>query len=68
MLLHLFYVARSCCTSLVGWLIVLIELMDSPMRRRGTPSPIVFKKESCSAPCLFEVIGLGCGFGPLNNR
>lgn len=67
--LHLFYVAKIAAYIFVGWAIVI-----------STPGidgffdvtswyaePIVFQKIVLYT-MLFEVIGLGCGFGPLNNR
>lgn len=58
-ILHLFYVAKIAAYILGGWLLV-----------RGADSYtdfIVFEKIVLYT-MLFEVIGLGCGFGPLNNR
>jgi hypothetical protein len=57
--LHLFYVAKIAAYILGGWLLV-----------RGADSYtdlIVFEKVVLYT-MLFEVVGLGCGFGPLNNR
>jgi hypothetical protein len=57
--LHLFYVAKIAAYILVGWLLV-----------RGADNwfdLIVFEKIVLYT-MLFEVVGLGCGFGPLNNR
>ncbi len=57
--LHLFYVAKIAAYILGGWLLV-----------RGADSYtdlIVFEKIVLYT-MLFEVVGLGCGFGPLNNR
>ncbi|MFW0783647.1 DUF3556 domain-containing protein [Gordonia sp. CPCC 206044] len=67
--LHLFYVAKILLYVFVGWVIVI-----------STPGidgffdvtawydePIVFQKVVLYT-MLIEVVGLGCGFGPLNNR
>jgi hypothetical protein len=57
--LHLFYVAKIVAYILGGWLLV-----------RGADNwfdLIVFEKIVLYT-MLFEVVGLGCGFGPLNNR
>ncbi|MGB3303932.1 MAG: DUF3556 domain-containing protein [Gordonia sp. (in: high G+C Gram-positive bacteria)] len=67
--MHLFYVVKILAYILIGWAIVI-----------STPGidgffdvtswytePIVFQKIVLFT-MLFEVIGLGCGFGPLNNR
>ncbi|WP_225731435.1 MULTISPECIES: DUF3556 domain-containing protein [unclassified Nocardia] len=63
--LHLLYVAKIGGYLLVGW---LIALSTNGIRGLGDWSePIVFQK-AVLYTLLFEVIGLGCGFGPLNNR
>ncbi len=66
--LHLFYVAKILAYIVVGWLIMLstkgIGFLDVG---RWWSEPIVFQKVVLYT-LLFEVIGLGCGFGPLNNR
>lgn len=67
--LHLFYVGKILAYLLVGWAIVI-----------STPGidgffdvtawynePIVFEKVVLYT-MLIEVVGFGCGFGPLNNR
>lgn len=67
--LHLFYVLKILAYIVVGWAIVV-----------STPGidgffdvtawynePIVFEKVVLYT-MLIEVVGLGCGFGPLNNR
>lgn len=59
-ILHLFYVVKIGLYILGGWLIAL--RVDG-----GWDEPIVFQKVVLYT-MLFEVIGLGCGFGPLNNR
>ena len=67
--LHLFYVAKIALYILGGWLVVLSTrgidgFTDVAQWWR---EPIVFEKVVLYT-MLFEVIGLGCGFGPLNNR
>jgi hypothetical protein len=67
--LHLFYVVKILAYVLVAWLVVL--------GTRGIDGftdvaawyhePIVYQKVVFFT-MLFEVVGLGCGFGPLNNR
>lgn len=67
--LHLFYVVKILLYILGGW------LFASATRGLGGfthvaswwSEPIVFEKVVLYT-MLFEVIGLGCGFGPLNNR
>jgi len=57
--LHLFYLAKIAAYILGGWLLI-----------RGADSYtnfVVFEKVVLYT-MLFEVVGLGCGFGPLNNR
>jgi hypothetical protein len=56
--LHLFYVVKILAYIGVGW---LFTIGHSPT------DPIVFQKVVLFS-MLFEVVGLGCGFGPLNNR
>ncbi|WP_204806612.1 DUF3556 domain-containing protein [Mycobacterium riyadhense] len=67
--LHLFYVVKVLLYILVAWLIVFstkgIEGFTDV--RSWYAEPIVFEKVVLYT-MLFEVIGLGCGFGPLNNR
>lgn len=67
--LHLFYVVKILLYILVAWLIVLTTTGINGFA--GVMSwysePIVFEKVVLYT-MLFEVIGLGCGFGPLNNR
>lgn len=67
--LHLFYVVKILLYILVGWLIVLTT--DGVDGFTAVSSwwtePIVFQKVVLYT-LLFEVVGLGCGFGPLNNR
>ncbi|PYE19224.1 transmembrane protein DUF3556 [Williamsia limnetica] len=67
--LHLFYVLKIILYVLVGWLIVLSTAGIDGFTNVGSwwTEPIVFQKIVLYT-MLFEVIGLGCGFGPLNNR
>src|SRR5258708_5586109 len=67
--LHLFYVVKILLYILVAWLIVLsTKGIDGFTNVRSWyAEPIVFEKVVLYT-MLFEVIGLGCGFGPLNNR
>src|ERR1700756_5910830 len=67
--LHLFYVVKILLYILVAWLIVFstkgIEGFTNV--KVWYAEPIVFEKVVLYT-MLFEVVGLGCGFGPLNNR
>lgn len=67
--LHLFYVLKIGLYVLGGWLIVLgtrgIDGFTDVAHWYA--EPIVFQKVVFYT-MLFEVVGLGCGFGPLNNR
>ncbi|WP_280410969.1 DUF3556 domain-containing protein [Nocardia asiatica] len=67
--LHLFYVAKICLYVLGGWLVVLTTDGIDGWADVGDwrSEPIVFQKIVLYT-LLFEVLGLGCGFGPLNNR
>ncbi|OBK14845.1 DUF3556 domain-containing protein [Mycobacterium asiaticum] len=67
--LHLFYVVKILLYILVAWLIVLsTKGIDGFTNVRAWyAEPIVFEKVVLYT-MLFEVVGLGCGFGPLNNR
>src|SRR5215213_6700730 len=67
--LHLFYVAKVAAYVLGGWLIALSTAgVDGFFNVHAWyAEPIVFQKIVLYT-MLFEVIGLGCGFGPLNNR
>jgi hypothetical protein len=56
--LHLFYVAKILSYVFAIWLISV---------GHSYSDPIVFQKVVLFT-MLFEVVGLGCGFGPLNNR
>ncbi|MFR9749863.1 DUF3556 domain-containing protein [Nocardia sp. 004] len=67
--LHLFYVVKILLYILGAWLVVLTT--DGIDGFTNVTSwyhePIVFEKVVLYT-MLFEVVGLGCGFGPLNNR
>ena len=72
--LHLFYVVKILLYVLGGWLFALTTEGLATNGRHGFldvgswfSEPIVFQKVVLYT-MLFEVIGLGCGFGPLNNR
>jgi hypothetical protein len=67
--LHLFYVVKILLYVLVAWLIVLTTTGIDGFTNVGQwyAEPIVFEKVVLYT-MLFEVVGLGCGFGPLNNR
>ncbi|CCF63895.1 Conserved membrane protein [Nocardia cyriacigeorgica GUH-2] len=67
--LHLFYVVKIALYILAAWLIVLSTSGIDGFTAVGTwwTEPIVFQKVVLFT-MLFEVVGLGCGFGPLNNR
>lgn len=67
--LHLFYVVKILLYILGGWLFALATTGIDGFTNVGQwwTEPIVFQKVVLYT-MLFEVIGLGCGFGPLNNR
>ena len=67
--LHLFYVVKILLYVLGGWLIVLTTKGIDGFTDVASwyAEPIVFEKVVLYT-MLFEVVGLGCGFGPLNNR
>jgi len=67
--LHLFYVIKIGLYVLGGWLFALATKGIDGFTDVGSwwSEPIVFEKVVLYT-MLFEVIGLGCGFGPLNNR
>ncbi|MCV7315078.1 DUF3556 domain-containing protein [Mycolicibacillus parakoreensis] len=67
--LHLFYVLKVALYVLGGWLIVVATpgVDGFTAVAQWWREPIVFEKIVLYT-MLFEVIGLGCGFGPLNNR
>jgi hypothetical protein len=68
-LLHLCYVVKIGLYLLGGWLFALTTEGIDGFTAVGTwwSEPIVFQK-AVLFTMLFEVVGLGCGFGPLNNR
>jgi Transmembrane protein of unknown function (DUF3556) len=67
--LHLFYVVKIVLYVLAAWLIVLTTRGIDGFNNVASwyAEPIVFEKVVLYT-MLFEVVGLGCGFGPLNNR
>jgi hypothetical protein len=67
--LHLFYVVKIGLYVLGAWLIALSTRGIDGFTdvAHWYAEPIVFEKVVLYT-MLFEVIGLGCGFGPLNNR
>ena len=71
-LLHLFYVVKIVLYILAAWLLALTTKGLGGMAAftnvaHWYAEPIVFEKVVLYT-MLFEVVGLGCGFGPLNNR
>jgi hypothetical protein len=68
-LLHLFYVVKIVLYILAAWLLALTTTGISGFTSvaHWYAEPIVFEKVVLYT-MLFEVVGLGCGFGPLNNR
>ena len=67
--LHLFYVVKILLYVLAAWLIVLTTDGIGGFTNVASwyAEPIVYQKVVFFT-LLFEVVGLGCGFGPLNNR
>jgi hypothetical protein len=67
--LHLFYVVKILLYILGAWLFALATKGIDGFTNVGQwyAEPIVFEKVVLYT-MLFEVVGLGCGFGPLNNR
>ncbi|MCH9731275.1 MAG: DUF3556 domain-containing protein [Actinomycetia bacterium] len=67
--LHLFYVVKILLYVLAAWLIVLTTDGIGGFTNVASwyAEPIVYQK-AVFFTLLFEVVGLGCGFGPLNNR
>jgi len=68
-LLHLFYVVKIALYVLGAWLLALTTSGINGFTNvaHWYAEPIVFEKVMLYT-MLFEVVGLGCGFGPLNNR
>ena len=67
--LHLFYVVKIVLYILGAWLVALTTAGIDGFANvaHWYAEPIVFEKVVLYT-MLFEVVGLGCGFGPLNNR
>src|ERR1700755_1685988 len=67
--LRLFYVVKILLSILVAWLLALTTTGISGFTNvaHWYAEPIVFEKVVLYT-MLFEGVGLGCGFGPLNNR
>ena len=67
--LHLFYVVKIALYILGAWLVVLTTKGIDGFTNVTSwyAEPIVFEKVVLYT-MLFEVVGLGCGFGPQNNR
>jgi hypothetical protein len=72
-IMHLFYVFKILAYILVAWLLVLVSTTGLGGLAGFTDvstwyhEPIVYQKVVFYT-MLFEIVGLGCGFGPLNNR
>src|ERR1700761_4068804 len=70
-IMHLFYVVKILVYILLAWVLAVATTNGLPGGFTKVMSwyaePIVFQKVVLYT-MLFEVIGLGCGFGPLNNR
>lgn len=68
--LHLFYVLKILAYIVVAWVLVLATtdgLGGFTEFSSWYNEPILYQKVVFYT-MLFEVVGLGCGFGPLNNR
>ncbi|MBI5735312.1 MAG: DUF3556 domain-containing protein [Mycolicibacterium neoaurum] len=68
--LHLFYVLKILAYVVVAWVLVLAStdgLGGFTEFSSWYNEPILYQKVVFYT-MLFEVVGLGCGFGPLNNR
>ncbi|WP_396907050.1 DUF3556 domain-containing protein [Mycolicibacterium phlei] len=67
--LHLFYVVKILLYILGAWLVALSTTGIDGFTDVASwySEPIVFEKVVLYT-MLYEVVGLGCGFGPLNNR
>lgn len=67
--LHLFYVLKILAYAFAGALLALATDGIDGLGNIGSwwSEPIVFQKVVLYT-MLFEVVGFGCGFGPLNNR
>ena len=68
-ILHLFYVVKILAYAAIALMIVLLTPGIGGLGEiaHWWTEPIVLEKVVLFT-MLFEVIGLGCGFGPLNNR
>src|ERR1700683_787014 len=68
-LLHLFYVVKIALYIFAAWLLALTTTGIDGFTNvaHWYAEPIVFEKVVLYT-MLFEVVGLGCGFGPLQNR
>ncbi|KQR98445.1 hypothetical protein ASG12_08325 [Williamsia sp. Leaf354] len=67
--LHLFYVIKVLAYVVAAWLLSVgtSDVGGLTDVRGWCDEPVVFAKVVLFT-MLFEVVGLGCGFGPLNNR
>ncbi|MGJ0121031.1 DUF3556 domain-containing protein [Williamsia sp. MIQD14] len=67
--LHLFYVVKVLAYVVAAWLLSVgtSDVGGLTDVRGWYDEPVVFAKVVLFT-MLFEVVGLGCGFGPLNNR
>ena len=67
--MHLFYVFKILLYILFAWVFAVLTTRGLALTdvMSWYSEPIVFEKVVLYT-MLFEVIGLGCGFGPLNNR
>jgi hypothetical protein len=67
--LHLFYVVKILGYVLIAWVLALSTsgIDGFTHVKDWYDQPIVYEKLVLWT-MLFEVVGLGCGFGPLNNR
>ncbi|MCX6470340.1 MAG: DUF3556 domain-containing protein [Corynebacteriales bacterium] len=67
--LHLFYVIKVLAYVVAAWLLSVgtSDVGGLTDVRGWYDEPVVFAKVVLFT-MLFEVVGLGCGFGPLNNR
>src|ERR1700678_571483 len=67
--MHLFYVFKILLYILFAWVFAVLTTRGLALTDIVSwyAEPVVFEKVVLYT-MLFEVIGLGCGFGPLNNR